>query len=245
MPIFLIQNSIAFVTGANKPNGIGRAIVEALLENGASKVYATARQSEQLDDLVSQKRGKVVAVELDVEDLQAIEKLQELYPDVTLVVNNAGYLSGSSTIGEIDKIKTEMLVNFFAPLAIGKAFSTVFASFSKAESDIQPASFVNFPAAGTYVASKAAAHSLTQAQRRDFSNSLVIGVYPGPVDTAMTDGYDMVKAAPSAVAQSVVDALSSGVEDFLIQHQLRSMTVGRKTPRHWNKNRPSMDFNAP
>jgi short-subunit dehydrogenase len=50
-------------------------------------------------------------------------------------------------------------------------------------------SFVNFPLGATYFASKAAAHSLTQAQRGDLSNSLVIGVYPSPIDTVMAEDY--------------------------------------------------------
>ena len=45
-----IQDTIALVTGANR--GIGRALVEALLERGAKKVYATARRPDALDDLV-------------------------------------------------------------------------------------------------------------------------------------------------------------------------------------------------
>src|SRR3569832_1083094 len=49
---FNIENSVAFVTGTNKPNGIGSHIVRALLEHGAKKVYATARDESQLDYLV-------------------------------------------------------------------------------------------------------------------------------------------------------------------------------------------------
>ena len=222
MPSFKIQDSVAFVTGTNKPNGIGHAIVEALLANGASKVYATARHASKLDDLVAQNNGKVVAVGLDVTDLEGIEKLAELYPDVSLVVNNAGYLGGTSSIGDIDTIKAEIAINYFAPLAIGKTFSSIFANASSSDPDVKPtalvnlnsiASFVNFSVAGTYSASKAASHSLTQAQRRDLKNSLVIGVYPGPIDTDMADGIDMEKTPPSAVASAIVDALLQGTED--------------------------------
>lgn len=42
-----IKGSVVLVTGANR--GIGRALVGALLEAGATKVYAAARKIETLD----------------------------------------------------------------------------------------------------------------------------------------------------------------------------------------------------
>ncbi len=45
-----IKNTVALVTGANR--GIGAALVHALLERGASKVYAAARQEADLTTLV-------------------------------------------------------------------------------------------------------------------------------------------------------------------------------------------------
>jgi NAD(P)-dependent dehydrogenase (short-subunit alcohol dehydrogenase family) len=55
---FDVKDCVAFVTGANKKDGIGRAFVDALLSQkeggggGAKKVYATARNVHQLDELV-------------------------------------------------------------------------------------------------------------------------------------------------------------------------------------------------
>jgi short-subunit dehydrogenase len=177
----------------------------------------------KIEDLVAKYNGKVVAVALDVTDLEAIAALPEAYPDVTLVINNSGYFGGSNSVGDVEVIKNELLVNYLAPMAIGKAFSTVFAKVAVVEnSDTKPtafininsiASFVNFPLGGTYSASKAAAHSLTQAQRRDLSNTLVIGVYPGPIDTDMADDIPMDKTPPSTVANEVVNALQKGIED--------------------------------
>ena len=46
-----ITGTTALVTGANR--GIGRALVEALLERGAAKVYATARNPDGLADVVA------------------------------------------------------------------------------------------------------------------------------------------------------------------------------------------------
>jgi NAD(P)-dependent dehydrogenase (short-subunit alcohol dehydrogenase family) len=75
------------------------------------------------------------------------------------------------------------------------------------------ASFVNFPVLGTYSASKAAVHSLTQAQRRDLSNSLVIGVSPGPIETDAVKDLPGEKESPSVVADALTLALKDGIED--------------------------------
>lgn len=102
MPSFVVKDSVAFVTGTNKPNGIGRAIVDALLTHGASKVYATARDASQLDELVaSHGSGKVVPVTLDVTDVDALADLSSSYPDVTIVVNNAGFAGFKTSIQDV------------------------------------------------------------------------------------------------------------------------------------------------
>ena len=213
-----LENQVAFVTGTNKKNGIGRAIVHALLKEGVKKVYATARDTKELEDLAAEQSGKVVPVALDVTDLHAIKKLSEQYPDVTLVINNAGYLSGgtgSSLETDIAKVQQEMKVNYLAPLAIVSSFAPLLKNSNEsAVVNINSiASLVNFPVAGTYSASKAAANSLTQAQRRDLPNSLVVGVYPGPIDTAMAEELPFDKTPPSAVAEAVITALKKGEED--------------------------------
>jgi NAD(P)-dependent dehydrogenase (short-subunit alcohol dehydrogenase family) len=238
MSSFKVEGSVAFVTGTNKPNGIGRALVEALLEKGASKVYATARKASELDELVSKHNGKVVAVALDVTDLDAIAELPKSYPDVSLLVNNAGYATYMSSLGDLDNAKLEMLVNYIAPMAIVKAFADVLPNQPADEStgvkssaivNINSiASFINFPICGPYSASKAAAHSITQAQRRDIPNSLVIGVYPGPIDTDMAKDVRFDKTSPSDVAVRIIEALSDGTEDVFPDPMAQQMIEGFK-----------------
>ena len=222
MTSFNIQGSVALVTGTNKANGIGQAIVDALLAQGATKVYATARDASQLADLVAKHDGKVVAVSLDVTDLDSIAELPKAFPDVTLLVNNAGYFSGNSSVDKIQLAHQEILINYIAPLAIVQSYASTFDKVEKVAEDTKPTavvnvasigSFINFPVAATYAASKAAMHSLTIAQRRDLKNSLVIGVYPGPIDTDMARDFDVAKTTPSTVGQAVMDALKTGTKE--------------------------------
>jgi len=82
-----IKDSVVFVTGANR--GIGRAFVETLLESGASRVYASARNLSTLDALVVLDPRRVRAIELDVTDAAAARAAAGLAQDVTLLINNA------------------------------------------------------------------------------------------------------------------------------------------------------------
>mmetsp|Transcript_3448 Transcript_3448/g.5741 ORF Transcript_3448/g.5741 Transcript_3448/m.5741 type:complete len:258 (+) Transcript_3448:183-956(+) len=223
MTQFEIKDSVAFVTGTNKKNGIGRAIVHALLAADAKKVYATARNASQLEDLAAESDGRVVAVSLDLTDLAGIRKLGEDYPDVTLVVNNAGYSADKSTLDGTKYAEQEIAINYIAPLAVVNSFSTALKSAKSTSEDVKGSAIVNvasitslfsFPFEATYSASKAAAHSLTQGQRRDLASStLVIGVYPGPIDTDLAAKIPMDKVSPSVIAKAVVNALKTGTED--------------------------------
>ncbi len=59
-----IHNSIAFVTGAN--GGIGSALVAELIERGASKVYAGARNINKLKNLIDKYGDSIIPVEIDI-----------------------------------------------------------------------------------------------------------------------------------------------------------------------------------
>ena len=217
MTAFAIKNSVAFVTGTNRQRGIGRAVVRALLARGARTVYATARDTNQLADLVREGEGRVVPVALDVTDEKAIASLGERFPEVNLVVNNAGVFGSPAPLGDAAAAALEMRVNYTAPMLITQSFAPVLAKHApSAVVNVNSiASFINFPMGTTYAASKAAAHSLTQAQRRELaaSGTLVVGVYPGPTDTDMADAIRLEKAPPSAIADAVLNALESGTED--------------------------------
>ncbi len=210
-----IVGKTALVTGANR--GIGRAFVAGLLEAGAAKVYATARKPETLKDLVAEAGGRVEALALDVTKPEMIAAVAKK-SDVALLVNNAGIAGFASFLNapSIDGARAEMETNYIAPLNMARAFAPVLkANGGGAIINISSiAGHVNFPVLGTYSASKAAVHSLTQGLRAELAEqgTQVVGVYPGPVDTDMAAQFDADKVAPLEVVKTILAALEKGEE---------------------------------
>ena len=212
-----LNGTTALVTGANR--GIGKAFVEALIEAGASKVYAGARRPETLDALVAAHGDRVVPVTLDVTQPEQVRAAAEDLANVSLLINNAGIarFEGLVTPGDPEAARAEMETNYFGLLNMVQAFAPVLKA-NGGGAMVNLASIVShfsFPGAGSYSASKAAAHSLTQGIRGELraQGTLVVGVYPGPIDTDMGAAIEMDKTPPSEVAKAVLEAVEAGAED--------------------------------
>ncbi|MDA1089517.1 MAG: SDR family oxidoreductase [Proteobacteria bacterium] len=212
-----IENSIALVTGANR--GIGRAFVEELLSAGAAKIYATARDIKTLTSLIATAPERVIPVALDVTRPDMIRAAADRHTDITLLINNAGMAAFAGLIAAKDDApaRGEMETNYFGTLNMTRAFApTLSANGGGAIINLASvASHVNFPMLGSYSASKAAVHSLTQGIRAELASqgTHVLGVYPGPVDTDMAAGFPMDKTPPNAVVKTILAALEAGEED--------------------------------
>ena len=89
-PSFRLDGRRAIVTGASR--GIGLAAAAALAEAGA-EVTMVARGREELEARAAEirhERGKVVALALDVADLDAVERELRHAEPFDILVNNAG-----------------------------------------------------------------------------------------------------------------------------------------------------------
>jgi len=212
-----IKETVALVTGANR--GIGGAFVEALRNAGVKKIYAAARNTATLAEVVASDPKRISPLELDVTNSQQIRAATELAQDVNLLVNNAGvaFFRGFIAADDLEGARQEMAVNYFGTLEMSRAFAPILKRNGGGAivNLASIASHVNFPILGPYSASKAAVHSMTQGIRAELSSqgTRVIGIYPGPVDTDMAKDFDAPKVPPLQIAEAALQALAEGTED--------------------------------
>jgi NAD(P)-dependent dehydrogenase (short-subunit alcohol dehydrogenase family) len=214
--IMQIKDSVALVTGANR--GIGRAFVEALLERGASRVYAAARDLASLDAVVRLDPKRIRALKLDVTSAEDAREAAAQAKDLTLLINNAGVLSfGGLTDIPVDAVRGDMETNFFGLLIVTTAFVSVLERNEGSVVNILTLlSLVSIPGVAAYNASKAAGWSLTQSFRADLAKRgiRVHGVFPGLVDTEMARPFEMPKTPAIDVARATLAGVDANDEDI-------------------------------
>lgn len=214
------QDKTALVTGANR--GIGLGLVKALIARGVKEVYLAGRDIEALEQLAANLKNpatQVTPIKLDVTSATDIRNASQDIKQLDLLINNAGIATGSGFIGEDsgEIAVQEMATNYFGPVNLTRALlPTLKKSNQGAIVNLSSiAGIANMPLLGPYSASKAALHSFTQCLRAELAktNLLVQGVYPGPIETRLSEGYDMPKATPAEVADVVLKAIENEEED--------------------------------
>jgi NAD(P)-dependent dehydrogenase (short-subunit alcohol dehydrogenase family)/uncharacterized OB-fold protein len=208
--------------------GLGQALVKALAAAGAELIWVGHAEPWKrfpgFDEL--QKISQVTLVPLDVTDSKNVRELAaEIGGKVDILVNNAEYhrSAGISSRYGVETARAEMDVNYFGLLRLAQDFGP--AMRSRGADGVASAvawvnllsiyALANFPAHGTFSASKAAAQSLAQCLRAEMrpAGVRVVNVFPGPIDDEWNQLLPPPKLAPKALADAVVKALRDGIED--------------------------------
>lgn len=207
-----LATSVPVVTGAGR--GLGRHLVDGLLDRGAGHLYALAR-----DPSTVRVDPRVTPIAFDLLDAESIAAAARQAADATLLINNASTAAFASPL-EADPaaVRGELAVNFEGLYATIRAFVPVLEAAGEGHivNVLSLLSLASTPPMTGYSASKAAAHSLTQALRPVLAprGITVHGVYPGGIDTDMLAGIDAPKSPPAVVARGVLDGLLADQEDI-------------------------------
>ncbi len=208
---------------------VGQALVRNLSAAGADLIWVGHaepwKQFPGLSELTT--LPQVSLVPLDLTDARSVQVLAgEIGGKVDILVNNAEMhrAHGIESRYGTDVARSEMDVNYPGLLRLAQEFGPVMRSRG-ADGQSSAVAWVNllsifalanFPAHGTYSASKAAAHSLSQCLRSEMrvAGIRVLNVFPGPVDDEWNQLLPPPKLAPEALARAMVAALREGIEDI-------------------------------
>jgi NAD(P)-dependent dehydrogenase (short-subunit alcohol dehydrogenase family) len=192
------------VTGANK--GIGFGIAKHLGLSGW-KVVIGARDEQRAEKAIGELKAQGIDVlgwvNIELKDLvnieQATKEINEKYPELTLLVNNAGIpgdMSVDSEHTEISVIRETLDVNFIGTFALTKALIPLIAKNNGRIANITVPSEISpywHPLA--YVASKAAQNAMMGVMAIEFEQRTntdglrqeksveIFSVHPGPTTT--------------------------------------------------------------
>ena len=193
-----------FITGANK--GIGFGIAKHLGLCGW-KVIIGARNEQRAEKAIGELKAQGIDVlgwvNIELKDLNGIDKaakeITERYPELSLLVNNAGIpgdMSVDSEHTEINVIQETLDVNFVGTFALTKALIPLLSKNCGRIANITVPSEISpywHPLA--YVASKAAQNAMMGVMAIEFQQSgtplEIFSVHPGPTTTDLNGNMSL------------------------------------------------------
>ncbi len=171
---------IAVVTGAS--SGLGKAIAAELKKNGYTVVAVCRRDPGFCDDFIAADLADTVSRDA------GIAELKKRYPQIAVLVNNAG-IGSYATWEELSEaeLRREFEIDFFAPVALTRGLldnleNGCIVNISSA------AALVPVACMGAYCAVKSALRNFSQTLQMEVvsRNIHVLNVCPGRIDTGFS-----------------------------------------------------------
>ena len=259
--LFSLEGRIALVTGGSR--GIGRAIVEALLER-EHHVFFCGRSPELLEttrrELDERHPGKVDAALCNVraqEEVDAlVARIEEQTGRLDVLVNNAGvHHRGSMLRHSPEQLAEMIMVNTAAPIALTRVAADVMEPGSVVVTVASLAGKLPLAGAATYSGSKAGVRFWAMAAAEDLAGRgiRVATVNPGPVDTGFLDEdlenvtamtFSQPMSTVERVAQAVLEAIEADESPMEIDVPFASgklATLGYVSPPLRRLLRPALE----
>ncbi|AKA70420.1 MULTISPECIES: SDR family NAD(P)-dependent oxidoreductase [Clostridium] len=209
-----IKDSTVLVTGANR--GLGFEFTQVLLEMGAKKVYAAARNPETI------KLHGVIPIKLDITNQKDVENVSNELLDINMLINNAGIHKKTTLLDDdsIEIVKDVLNTNLIGISTMSKFIAPIIIKNGGG-------AIVNVLSAGcwlnghgnlAYSISKAAALSLTNDMRLALNSKgvQVSAIHAGFIDTDMMASFQGKKLSPYSVAYDSLLAVNQGSQEILI-----------------------------
>lgn len=224
--LFGLEGKIALVTGGSR--GIGRMIVEGLLEAGCAKVYIVARKKEQVDETAAELGDKVIGLVGDLSQMDGIKALADELASredkLDLLVNNAGAAWGEpfEEFSEAGWHRT-MDLNLKTPFFLTQKLLPLLKKAGTAERPAKVLMIASIDGMKTnpwptypYQASKAGLIHLTRRMAAELiqHNIVVNGIGPGAFPSAMNraarDNEETVKRGIPSRRVGMTEDMAAG-----------------------------------
>ncbi len=198
-PTGILNNEVAIITGAAQ--GMGAMHAKGFVAEGA-KVVLTDVQDEKGQALADELGENAVYMHLDVSDEQnwidVVNKTEELFGNVTILINNAGY----GVFKTLDELTSEDFLKTFKIDELGVFLGMKYCSHSMKKagkgSIVNVSSVDGLVSAATAIAYSASKHAVTgmtkgAAVELGPYKIRVNSIHPGIIKSPMADQADVVE----------------------------------------------------
>jgi uncharacterized oxidoreductase len=219
------------ITGGSR--GIGLALAKQFHANG-NQVILIGRDSTALAAAIETMPG-ARSLAIDLAQPRAAAQITESFPDVSVLVNNAGIqINGTFESIPAEDIAREISVNLTAPLTLTHAYLPILRQREEA-AIVNVTSILGLvpkESAAVYSATKAALRSFSRALRWQLEDTRVrvFEIVPPVVDTAMTAGRGAAKIPPEAVASAFWKGFIGDEAEILVGKAGMAKVLARLIP---------------
>ncbi len=219
-----LQGNTILITGGG--SGIGRGLAEALHTLG-NKVIISGRRKSHLDATTKANPG-MASVKLDIANPASItavaKKLITEFPNLNVLINNAGIMQLDNAAGEIDDVllTSTVTTNLLGPIRLTSALIDHLKKQATATViyNTSVLAFVPLALTAVYSSTKAALHSYVLSQRYKLkaTSVSVLEIAPPWVQTDLLNSNEEPRAMPlKEFIEETMRVLGTDADEIVVE----------------------------